>query len=82
MDNLSTEVSQALSEGLSYGKWKAKQNPIVVKKPEPTDQRLRFNCHYCGKETITRIIRGRKYCSDICKYNAAQMRKRERKNND
>ena len=80
-DKLAAEVSQAISEGLSYGMWKAKQNPVVVKTPKPADPRLRFNCQYCGKETFTRIFRGRKYCSDICKYNAAQIRRHERKNN-
>lgn len=65
MDRLARNAMLARQAGMSYGKWKAMQTPVVIiKKPEG------LVCKYCGKTFPKNKYRARAYCSDYCKYNA------------
>lgn len=77
MDKLSQEVHQALAAGMSYGKWKAMQDPVKIepkKLPIGIDTKI---CAYCGCEYAPFDNRPRKYCSTRCKKLASSDMMRE-----
>ena len=77
IDRLSAESSMALAAGMSYGKWKAMQNPVKII-PTPKPNEMKCICELCGKEFIQYDRRARKYCSTSCKNAIAYERKKER----
>lgn len=64
MDKLSREVAQALACGMSYGKWKAKQEPVKIVKPEIPEGWKK--CPGCGK--VFKPVNGKqRYCDIGCR---------------
>lgn len=37
MDNLAKDAAAALAAGMSYGKWKAMQDPVKIEEPNPDE---------------------------------------------
>ncbi len=69
-DKLSQEVAMALAAGMSYGKWKAMQQPVAVEeKPIPEGWR---KCEYCGKPF--KKAYGKRYCDLECREQAYKPR--------
>lgn len=90
MDKLAWENAQALAAGMSYGKWKAMQEPVkIVKEKELPEGWCR--CAWCNTPFKPKTKRPRKYCESRCqqiawnskrpaRYNAEYQRQyRERK---
>lgn len=63
MDKLSSEVAQALAAGMSYGKWKAMQTPVVI---EPKEEPEKVKCRNCGAVLEQKDNRSRFYCDAYC----------------
>lgn len=74
MDKLSCEVTKALAEGMSYGKWKAKQEIVSPDKRDlPKGWIL---CQWCGKPFKPAHVQ--RYCSQPCRHEANKEKNRER----
>ena len=82
MDRLSKQAMLAKQAKMSYGKWKATQEPVkIVKKEYPADWPL---CEHCGKPF--KPLQGKRFCDVDCRkeayrekeraYNREYMRKR------
>lgn len=65
-DKLSQEVAQALAAGMSYGKWKALQEPVKIVKEEEIPEGW-SKCQYCGKVFKPTIKRPQKFCDSVCR---------------
>ena len=66
MDKLSMDVHQAIAAGMSYGKWKAMQDPVKIQpKVIPIGIETK-KCAWCGVE-FTGMDNKTKYCSKMCK---------------
>lgn len=78
MDKLSQDSTKALKAGMSYGKWMAMKNPVViVKKPDGVVR----SCPHCG--VAFRVRHGwQKYCSPECQVKAKARRKYDREKAD
>ena len=63
MDNLAREAVIARASGMSYGKWKAMQNPTKI---EPVKEQKKTKCLNCGAEIVNAGNRARKYCDSYC----------------
>ena len=75
-DKLAQEVNMALAAGMSYGKQKAMQTPVVIEKPKPKPIAWKV-CEICGNEFPVFDNKTRKYCGDKCRnVVAARMKKR------
>ena len=74
MDNLAKEAVIARASGMSYGKWKAMQTPVVI---EPKVEPQKTKCRNCGA-VIEKATRSRFYCDAIC---GIQYRERMAKEN-
>ena len=72
MDKLAWENAQALAAGMSYGKWKAMQDPVRIEKKTPEGW---MKCRYCGKEFPPKT--SKIYCDDYCRYMATKDRYKE-----
>lgn len=74
MDNLTRDAVAAKKAGMTYGQWKAMQEPAPIV-PAPRGVVIK-TCEFCGTEFRYRNNRQRKYCSDECKIkmNYLQMR--------
>jgi hypothetical protein len=67
MDKLSQDAMAARRAGMSYGKWKAMQDPVVIE-PKPDRKVVRRGvCRYCGKDFAMYDHRFRVYCSEECR---------------
>lgn len=64
-DKLSQDVAKALAAGMSYGKWKAMQQPVETEKGLPEGWKI---CPQCGKKF--RSSQGKKYCEAYCRNQA------------
>lgn len=72
-DKLSQDVSKALAANMSYGKWKAMQEPVAVgEKPIPEGW---AKCEYCGK--LFKKKRGQRFCDLYCRNQAYSTRQKE-----
>ena len=71
-DKLSQEVAMALAAGMSYGKWKALQPPVTVKKELPEGWRY---CPQCGKPF--KSGQGKRFCDIYCRTKAYAPKARE-----
>lgn len=60
-DKLAQEVSQAIAEGMSYGKWKARQPIVDVSNRIPDGWK---RCEYCGKGF--KPLQGKRFCDPAC----------------
>lgn len=63
IDKLGRDIKAASDAGMSYGKWKAMQNPVKI---EPPKVGTKFTCECCGKEFVRYDNRQVKYCSWDC----------------
>ena len=72
-DQLDLDAKAASDAGMSYGKWKAMQNPVKIEQPNGT----KFVCAICGKEFYRTYHRAAKYCSDECRDKAGYERAKE-----
>lgn len=75
-DRLTQENAMALAAGMSYGKWKALQNPTVIEKPKEPEY---GRCIHCGKAFDRPGSPQRKHCNEDCRLAAKNKRKRERR---
>ena len=67
MDKLSMEVAQALAANMSYGKWKAMQSRVEVKKTEE-ERKNKVYCKQCGNEIVEYKYADRvRFCSRRCR---------------
>ena len=64
MDRLAMDAMLARQEKMSYGKWKAMQQPVKEKKSSPEDWR---KCEYCGKPFKKKF--SKKFCDTECREN-------------
>lgn len=78
-DKLTQENAMALAAGMSYGKWKALQNPTVIVKPRQPEY---GSCIHCGKPFDRPGSPQRKYCNEDCRLAARDKRKQERRAED
>jgi hypothetical protein len=76
MDKLSWENAQALACGMSYGKWKAMQEPvkIVPKTDWPEGWR---RCEWCGQMYKPKTKRPQKFCEVACQIQARDTRRKK-----
>lgn len=66
MDRLARNAMLARQAGMSYGKWKAMQQPVKIVKPEvPEGWR---KCKHCGEPFPGK--QGKRFCSDECRREA------------
>lgn len=75
MDRLARNAMLAKQAGMSYGKWKAMQEPVKVDEnyvPEGWRK-----CEYCGK--AFKKANGKRFCDISCREKAYEPRYRERK---
>ena len=73
MDRLARNAMLARQAGMSYGKWKAMQQPVKVEnKPVPEGWR---KCEYCGKPFKKKS--GKRFCDVYCREKAYEPRAKE-----
>ena len=84
MDKLSRDAKDAISMGMSYGKYMSQKQPEIIIPPKPT-HRMR-ECQKCGNQfpLTTRGKGVKKFCSDECREafyreRIDQMKKEQRK---
>lgn len=78
LDKLAQDAIAAQKAGMSYGKWKAMQEPVVIKpKPLPGVVRM-VVCRHCGKEFPVYHNKYKVYCSDQCRMEGWHKIQRER----
>ena len=75
-DKLAQDVHSAIAARMSYGMWKAMQRP--VEPAEPKVYGTECVCEYCGESFFVYTKRKRKYCCDVCSYEASKERERKR----
>ena len=64
-DKLAQDAAKALAAGLSYGKWRAMQQPVQVEKESEKDYKT---CPNCGKKF--KAGRNKKFCDAYCRNQA------------
>ena len=69
MDKLAWENAQALAAHMSYGKWKAMQNPVKIVKEEEIPEGW-SKCQHCGRAFKPTIKRPQKFCDYVCRREA------------
>lgn len=66
IDKLAQDASKAIAANMSYGKWKAMQQPVAATtKSIPEGWKV---CPQCGKQF--RSSQGKKFCDDVCRRQA------------
>ena len=75
MDKLTIDAMLARQANMSYGKWKAMQDPVVAVKPMIPDGWK--ECVECGKPFKPHDVRQR-YCEQFCQRRANIKKNRER----
>ena len=62
-DKLAQDAAKALAAGLSYGKWRAMQQPVEIEKGIPEGWKV---CPQCGK--AFKSVKGKKiFCEPYCR---------------
>ena len=73
MDRLAMNAMLARKANMSYGKWKAMQEPVkIVAKPIPEGWR---KCEYCGKPF--KPVQGKRFCDLTCRNKAYESKAKE-----
>ena len=72
MDNLARNAMLARQAGMSYGKWKAMQDPVKITPKE------RHYCLNCGSELFPKTSKVPKYCDYQCGNEYRERKYRER----
>lgn len=78
-DRLAKDVAAALASGMSYGRWKALQKRVEIKKKEEIPEGW-LVCKNCGKPFKPKSKRPQLYCEASCQVEAERVRNRERRN--
>jgi hypothetical protein len=76
-DKLAQESTAALAAGMSYGKWKAMQNPVTIQKPPPPEGWR--TCVWCGQPFKPKNKGVQKYCESTCQLQAQTAKYRQNK---
>ena len=74
-DKLAQDAAAALAAGMSYGKWKAMQDPVKIVKKIPEGWRV---CLWCGKAFKPKTRGPQKYCEAVCQSRASYARSRQK----
>ena len=78
MDQLAKDAAAARAAGMSYGKWKALQEPVVEEAPKVVEIPEGWKrCPHCGKIFKPAPRKAKKYCEPLCQMAAARARDRE-----
>lgn len=75
IDKLAQEVAMALAAGMSYGKWKAMQDPVKCEKPKDCELVV---CKYCGKQFKPKVKKRQIYCDIYCQKKAQYAARRKK----
>lgn len=75
MDNLAKDAAAALKAGMSYGRWKAMQDPVVIERKIPDGWQV---CRCCGKPFKPKKRGTQKYCDNYCMRRVVNERYRKR----
>ena len=73
-DKLAQDVSKAIAAGMSYGKWKAMQQPVKVEKKIPEGWLV---CENCGKAFKPKTKKEQRFCDVICQKEAYRKKIRQ-----
>lgn len=73
VDKLAQDVHQAIAAGMSYGRWKAMQEPVKIEKSIPKGWKV---CPQCGKQFKPHHGQ-QKYCEIYCREQAYVPKTRE-----
>lgn len=79
-DQLAQDAAAALAAGMSYGRWKAAQPVVEVKKNLPAIGIPTRRCALCGVEFRDDENKNKKYCTVNCRNKAVYIRRKEREN--
>lgn len=77
MDNLARNAMLAKQAGMSYGKWKAMQQPVQIHKPQDLQPGW-GRCAECGKP-FKKYNKKQQYCEVGCQKQAYDRKNKERK---
>ena len=77
-DQLAKDVSAAIAAGMSYGKWKAMQDPVNIYQPKDLPEGWKL-CAYCGKPFKIKSSKKQMYCDIYCQRAAQKERDRQKK---
>ena len=80
MDKLALENSQALAAGMSYGKWKAMQDPVKIVKKDVVPDGWRV-CEWCKKPFKPNKKVQQRFCEIYCREEAYKEKQRKEKLN-
>ena len=72
-DKLAQDAAAALAAGMSYGKWKAKQNPVKIYKPQDLQPGWKL-CAWCGRPFKLKNNKNQLYCEIYCQKTAQRYR--------
>ena len=78
IDKLAWENAQALAAHMSYGKWKAMQNPVKITPVEIDMPPGWQKCAWCGTPFKPKSKRPQKYCQAYCQASASRARVKEK----
>ncbi len=76
-DQLAKDAAAALAAGMSYGRWKAMQDPVQIYKKQDLEPGWRL-CAWCGRPFKPKINRNQLYCEVYCQRTAQKHRDRQR----
>ena len=76
MDNLARNAMLAKQAGMSYGRWKAMQQPVKVEKQIPEGWLV---CQNCGKAFKPKTKKKQSYCDVNCQKQAYRRKERQQK---
>jgi hypothetical protein len=79
-DKLAQDAAAALAAGMSYGKWKAMQEPVKIEKKAEEIPEGWLICKQCGKPFKPKTYRKQKYCEMSCQQAAQKERDRGKYN--
>ena len=71
MDNLAKDAAAALAAGMSYGKWKAMQDPVKIER-EPGLPTGWKRCRWCNEPFVAKPKQ--QYCGVYCQKTAQRER--------
>ena len=76
VDKLAQDVHQAIAAGMSYGRWKALQQPVKVEQGIPEGWLV---CANCGKAFKPKTKKKQSYCDVTCQKQAYEEKLRQQK---
>ena len=76
-DKLAQDAAAALAAGMSYGKWKAMQDPVKIYKPQDLEPGWKL-CAWCGKPFKLKTNKKQLYCEAYCQKLAQRHRDKQK----